>query len=146
MKNLEHSVIFFLLHSCGNTFTSTRWRSVCVINVSLLWLCPGHGSSLERWTEEDCAHLSSSHCRQEYRITRGVPIPVFLKQSTSISVWVLSTTEYLLSYNSCSSHRRHKLFTLASNQVLIHNMNVHAKKIKGFSSGYQSILKDYEYF
>lgn len=36
---------------------------VCVILPPLL--CPGHGSGVERWTEEDCAHLPASHCRQE---------------------------------------------------------------------------------
>lgn len=27
--------------------------------------CLGHGPSVERWTEEDCPHLPSSHCRQD---------------------------------------------------------------------------------
>lgn len=46
-----------------------RALNTCVLSSTAaffpLFLCPGHGSGVERWTEEDCAHLPSSHCRQE---------------------------------------------------------------------------------
>lgn len=42
-----------------------RALNTCVLSSPPL-LCPGHGSGVERWTEEDCAHLPSSHCRQEH--------------------------------------------------------------------------------